>query len=176
MKLSDYPIGTVIHIEGMGEHKLSKGESHPDGWYSDSGYCALGHVNQMQDHNEGVSVVSVPWGVTEQLIEMVRDYMLNSGYDAYAEDDMDPDTILNDAIEEHRKREIAKALVEQEKARADMRERMDEAWKRAEAAADLADRYEAFRERFGSALQEEILRTGPDHPDHPEYKNEDSNK
>ncbi|QED11724.1 hypothetical protein PP914_gp236 [Arthrobacter phage Qui] len=104
MKLSEYPVGTVIWVEMMGEYQLQQNDMHPLGWYSDYGHLTCSEVDHMwdrhcRDQGENVEIVSIPYSVVEQLELMVK-RLTGSGVH---------DLILKTAIEEAKKAEALNA-------------------------------------------------------------------
>lgn len=124
MKLSAYPMGTVIEIVGYGAYK-----KHRD-WCmvgNDEVFELKDYVDQLQADGVPINIISVPWGVTEQLIERVLEFQIDA-FGVFGGDDrdqQDKEDIFEDAVEKYKHAKTAKWLAESEEVRAKMRERID---------------------------------------------------
>ncbi|QED11709.1 hypothetical protein PP914_gp221 [Arthrobacter phage Qui] len=185
MKLSQYPLGTVIEIEGYGEYKKMTN------WWEvttdDEAHMFKGQVDKLQEDGVKITIISVPWGVTEQLIEKIWEWQINEfgSYEIDHLDAQDKDAIFEDAVDEYKKLKTAKWLVESEEVRAKTRERIEKMREQRGAVREkgvpwdigtnlpLSDKWGIFRAKCDSELQERILNFGPGHPDHPEHEHTD---
>lgn len=124
MKLSEYPTGTIIEIEGYGEYELKMNWCMLD--TNDEVFELTEYVDKLQADGVKIEIISVPWGVTERLIEKIWEWQIDAfgSYENGDLDDRDKEAIFEDVVDEYKKLKTAKWLVESEKIRADMRERI----------------------------------------------------
>jgi hypothetical protein len=102
VKLSEYPIGTVIEHPQRGLYRRrpdcwSRIDG-VDGYDSDIDTLSLDWMDARKEKGHLVTIMSVPWGLTETLIEMCYDFWLDNGYKV-PEGDNPLDKVLRAAIE-----------------------------------------------------------------------------
>ncbi|QED11690.1 hypothetical protein PP914_gp202 [Arthrobacter phage Qui] len=106
MKLSEFPAGTVIDVQGLGRFERTETE-----WLGMSGpqdRLIEDTVNKLDEMNQ-VKIISVPWGIVAQLVMMLQEEY--GDVDAEGED-ITFNRVLADALSlnaDFKKREAAEA-------------------------------------------------------------------
>jgi hypothetical protein len=127
MKLSAYPKGTVIEINGDDDdrYELKTHWCLVGGW--DDDFILTEYVDKLQEDGVKIDIISVPWGVTEQLIEKIWEWQIDAfgSYENDHLDTQDKEAIFEEAVEKYDLIRKAKWLAESEQVRADMRESIE---------------------------------------------------
>lgn len=97
MKLSEFPVGTVVNVQDLGRFELTETE-----WVGAKGpedRLIKDTVDKL-DEMDQVKIVSVPWAIAAQLVMMLQDeYGIIDGEGK----DITFDTVFADAVSEHRR-------------------------------------------------------------------------
>jgi hypothetical protein len=123
IKPSLLPSGTVIELGIRGQYERK------DKWYPvderNTSGVSLDVVDDLHENHDDfyITIVSVPWGVVEELIDTVL-ILEESLSDPFSDFDRDQDDILEGAIEANRRREATEYLEAEARRQEAMRARI----------------------------------------------------
>ena len=117
MKMSEYPVGTVIELPQWGlyirrEEDWSRIDG-VDGYESDFDIATLEVIDERQAAKLPIIVTSVPWGFAKALIEMCHEMWIDNGYKV-PEPDEPHKGVIKEALENYERQKQLDWLAEEE--------------------------------------------------------------